>query len=308
MRTKIASLNIKGRMSGSLNKWWHIPQLMRDLQIGILAVQEMHLTAELAAEFNELFANSHELIHSPDPESRNTRGVAFVLNKRMVKTDDLKMEVLVPGRAILVSIPWRNDSRLVILNIYVPNVPGETREFWLRVRNGLRATRALKLDIMLGDFNLVEDALDRIPCSLGDPQATELLREVKSSLNLVDGWWRANPNEKGYTWVRDSDGTQSRLDRIYVREDIYNDCTEWGINASSIPSDHDIVGAKIAILSDPVIGRGRWTIPMRLIRNRRTKPIIQELGRKLQERLKGATWRTAWENPQRMLKEFKVMV
>ena len=181
-RTKIALLNIKGQMSGSLNKWHHVPRLMRDLQIGVLVVQETHLTAELAAEFNGLFENSHELIHSLDPGSRNARGVAFVLNKRLVRTNDLKMEVLVPGRAILLSIPWRNDSRLVILNIYVPNVPGETREFWSKVQNGLQVAHSLKPDIMLGDFNLVEDALDRIPCSQGDPQATELLREIWTSL------------------------------------------------------------------------------------------------------------------------------
>lgn len=68
-RTKVASLNIKGWMSGNLNKWHHIPQLMRDHQIGILAVQETHLMDELAAEFNTLFERSHELVYSPDPGS-----------------------------------------------------------------------------------------------------------------------------------------------------------------------------------------------------------------------------------------------
>lgn len=104
------------------------------------------------------------------------------------------------------------------------------------------------------------------------------------------------------------DGAQSRIDRIYVKEDIFNECTEWGINASPIPTDHDIISAKITIPSDPIIGRGQWAILTRLVRNKRTRLAIQRLGRELQERLKGATHRTAWEIPQKLLKKFKVTV
>ena len=61
---KFASLNIKGRMSGDINKWLHIPQMMRENQIGILTVQETHLTKELAEQIHTLFGNMMALHYS----------------------------------------------------------------------------------------------------------------------------------------------------------------------------------------------------------------------------------------------------
>ena len=208
-RLKIASLNIKGRNSGVLSKWHSIPRLMRDKRIGILAVQETHLTEDLALDFERLFGNAFWLIHSPDPESTNARGVAFVLNKSLVATDDVKTEVVVPGRAIVLSVPWKSEAPITALNIYAPNCPQEAREFWKTVRDSLERTTLMKPNVLLGDFNLVEDALDRIPSSLDDPQTTERLKEVRTRLDLIDGWRKANEEEKGYTWSRPTDGTQS---------------------------------------------------------------------------------------------------
>ena len=47
MKLKIASLNIKGRKSESIDKWMHIPQIMCERKMAILAMQETHLTDKL---------------------------------------------------------------------------------------------------------------------------------------------------------------------------------------------------------------------------------------------------------------------
>ena len=100
----------------------HVPQLMRERKIGILAIQETHLTDELALQFEELFDNNLKLIHSPDPTTRNARGVAIVLNKRLVKTDNIKETTIIPGRAIIIKIPWHDNQNINILAIYAPNI------------------------------------------------------------------------------------------------------------------------------------------------------------------------------------------
>ena len=122
----MASLNIKGRRSGDIKKWMHIPQIMRKKKISILAVQETHLTDELAHQFKSLFKNTLDLIYSPDPETRNARGIAIVLNKRLMKTDNVKETIIVPGRAMTINIPWHDSQRVNILAIYAPNTPRET--------------------------------------------------------------------------------------------------------------------------------------------------------------------------------------
>lgn len=97
----------------------------------------MHLTEEIAKNFEYMYGNNLQLIHSLDPTSNNARGVAFVLNKRLLPTDNVTPEVLVPGRALMISIPWKDNAMITALNIYAPNVPQEARIFWREIQDGL---------------------------------------------------------------------------------------------------------------------------------------------------------------------------
>lgn len=80
------------------------------------------------------------------------------------------------------------------------------------------------------------------------------------------------------------------------------------ITPATIPMDHYMVSAKIATPSDPVIGKGCWAIPTRLLKNRRVRPTIQWLGMETQTRMEKLAQRTPQENPQTIMKEFKVAV
>ena len=108
---------------------------MRDSHIDILAVQESHLTDDVAKQFSDLFGNRLSLFHSPDPETNNARGVAIVVSKRKFHTHNISHTVLVPGRAILASIPWQNNQTIRILAIYAPNIPREIKDFWKTLLN-----------------------------------------------------------------------------------------------------------------------------------------------------------------------------
>ena len=286
----------------------HVPQIMREGRIGLLAIQETHLTDDLADQFNTLFGNKFKLVYSPDPLTRNAKGVAIVINKRMIRTDDVQMSTLVPGRVISVLIPWQDDLRVNVMAIYAPNAPREIEEFWKSMTDKVQADPSLKPEVVLGDFNLVEEALDRILSKSDDPHATEKLKEFRVRHNLVDGWRKANPEEKGYSWMRDSDRTQSRIDRIYVHESFFNDCSNWRIEPAPIPSDHDLVSASVGTPSSPELGRGRWAIPTRLIKNRTIKNEIQNMGRKLEWDLRALTHRSQQRNPQTILRDFKTKV
>ena len=305
---KMATINIKGRRSGDTDKWMSLPQIIRERKIGLLAVQETHLTDELADQFENLFGNTLLLKFSPDPNTRNARGVAVVINKRIVKTQGIKETVIVPGRAMIITIPWHDDQHVKVLAIYAPNVPREIAEFWKSVQSKIDASPDLRPDVVMGDFNLVEDAIDRIPSKTDDQRATGALREFVMKHNLTDGWRKANPDEKGYTWSRDSDGTQSRIDRIYVHEDYFRECSGWNIEPAPIPTDHELVSASISTPSTPEIGRGRWAIPMRCLKKREVKEEVQREALALQRGIENLTGRTPHNNPQTMLKKFKEAV
>ncbi|KIY53830.1 hypothetical protein FISHEDRAFT_54914 [Fistulina hepatica ATCC 64428] len=105
---------------------------------------------------------------------------------------------------------------------------------------------------MLGDMNVVEDSLDRLPERRDNKEVVNALNELKRHFHLKDGWRSANPNERGYTYLQTAMGSQSRIDRIYVTN------------------------------------TGRWTIPRHLIGNKKFTKEIKKIGMKYQEDLEQA--------------------
>jgi hypothetical protein len=66
--------------------------------------------------------------HPTKPNS--TAGVAFLLNKKFLDTDNYREHVLIPGRALFISIPWHQGETLTLLNIYAPNDAAERHKLW----------------------------------------------------------------------------------------------------------------------------------------------------------------------------------
>ena len=60
-------------------------QLMRDRQIGILAIQETHLKLNELNSLNQLFEKSLVVHTSEDTNNANSKGVASALNNRLVR-------------------------------------------------------------------------------------------------------------------------------------------------------------------------------------------------------------------------------
>src|ERR1700722_20273925 len=86
--------------------------------------------------------------------------------------------------------------------------------------------RLPKVDILLGDFNLVEVAVDHIPSHADNVNTVEALNEVKHMFQLQDGWRNNNPAAKAYTYLQSHSGSQSRIDRIYVSRTILKNSYE----------------------------------------------------------------------------------
>lgn len=194
---------------------------------------------------------------------------------------------------------------LNVLVVYAPNTPGEIRDFWKTIHTTVNENPNLSPNILLGDFNLVEDTFNRLPTRADNTQAVEALRDFKTKHNLIDRWRKSHPIEKGYLWSRESDGTQSRIDRIYVHENLFGECKDWVIEQPPFPMDHDVVSARIVTPSAPLIGKGRWAIPTRLLKNKKLKDDIQTLGKTLESKMARAQERMAEANPQSLLSKFK---
>ena len=100
-------------------------------------------------------------MYSPDPDRPTAaRGVATVLNRELIDTSGAQMTTLIPGRATLTTVHWHAGRKLTLLNVYAPNTPAENETFWETLANKLETSNHRKPDIVLGDFNLVEESID----------------------------------------------------------------------------------------------------------------------------------------------------
>jgi hypothetical protein len=125
---KIASLNMNGQHScrgqdqdlatnitaniteSWYSKWNEVSCMMKEQNVGICLLQETHILGEQALELQELYRDSYHILTSHDKNEPNSKGVATILNKHLLMTDNtsVKTRDLILGWALLLSLTWAN--------------------------------------------------------------------------------------------------------------------------------------------------------------------------------------------------------
>ncbi|OJT14554.1 Transposon TX1 uncharacterized 149 kDa protein [Trametes pubescens] len=317
---RVATLNMNG--FGNLirdhpdNKWGRIYRMMSEQRIGILMLQETHLTEERREQIQRMFAGRVKIFASPHPDSPTQKeGVAVVINKKIVSAKGAKCEVIVPGRAIQLAMPWRGGTLRQLLCVYAPTSAGvaDRCEFYERVsRYYEQNPDAPKPHLMAGDFNNVEDLWDRLPCvGTARDASTGKLDDLKAALSLMrrDGWRTTYPDCRDYTFQRrcGENVQMSRLDRIYVTDELMRWAKEWTITPVGVKTDHNLVSVLLTEQDAPEVGRGRPVFPMHLLKDKVLARRMREIGfnalREIEEVAR--VGRTDDRNPQIILASLK---
>ncbi|GJE94639.1 transposon TX1 uncharacterized protein [Phanerochaete sordida] len=296
-----------GGTNGPLGKWSHVNQLVRDKKIGILALQETHLTAAMAASIQEVFGRRLEVFYSSNPDRPNAQGVAIVLNKELVHTTNARSSELIPGRALLVDVPWHRGRTLSIAAVYAPNVPQDNAAFWSELEAIWQERNLPRPDLLLGDFNVVTDEIDRAPCRGDNAEAVSALLRMCRTLQVFDGWRETNPDTKKFSFSQASTGSRSRIDRIYCSAAMLETAVDWSIDLTGgVVTDHLMVSTRVRDPDAPFIGPGRWVLPTSLMEDKNFQQTLQTLGKQLEDRIISCQGnRSAVDNPQVHLKRFK---
>ncbi|KAJ7072445.1 Endonuclease/exonuclease/phosphatase, partial [Mycena amicta] len=310
----LAAFNVKGTNGNSLqspnHKWHDLHQMLFDEKIGVIVVSETHLSTERADEIQESHMKKRmKIFNSPDPENpTGAKGVAVVLNRELTNIEGVRVKYLIPGRAILVSIPWHKKASITILAIYAPAESArekeefwnELTEMWIDPENDMPA-----IDWLGGDINLVLNQMDRLPQKEDDTGAVAALTRFLHIVNLIDGWREANPHAKEYTFTSTATPpTHARLDRLYVPKNHFKRYRGWSIdNAGGHLSDHRMVSVTLTTPGSPYIGKGRYTIPLQILHDREFRDYAIHKGAKLEAALEEE--RMEERNPQTLFHNYK---
>ncbi|KAF9491972.1 DNase I-like protein, partial [Pleurotus eryngii] len=154
--------------------------------------------------------------------------------------------------------------KLTVLGVYVPNSITDNAKFWDALRVFfIENPNERRPDLMLGDFNIVEDTIDRQPAHMERNSATEALDKLKLELGMRDRWRKIYPDSVQFTFQqmrRDDNDTpaMSQIDRIYITNDQLKRSREWRIKPSGLDAaDHWIISVQISAKQAPEIGNGR---------------------------------------------------
>ncbi|KAJ3925805.1 MAG: hypothetical protein NXY57DRAFT_1051616 [Lentinula lateritia] len=296
------------------NKWKFVWRLMKDKRIGILALQETHLTNERVHEINEEYGKQIQVFASHDPTNPTGKGgVAIVLNRRMIHAKNPRTYEIVPGKALLIQIVLHQKDNLSVLVVYAPNVSGnngsENAAFWEEIKTYFETRPNIpKPDVMLGDCNMVESGMiDRMPAHDDPEEACEALDNIKTLLQLRDGWRLTNPGDKSFSYMQLAMGSQYRIDRIYVTDAIMETAKEWKIRETGVPNaDHSLISVQITSEEAPWFGKGRWRIPDYVIRDKDLMAYAREQGIKARKELETLTEQTPTKNAQTTWYSYKM--
>ncbi|KAE9382847.1 DNase I-like protein, partial [Gymnopus androsaceus JB14] len=251
-------------------------------------------------------------IHSTiDPDHPNAAGTAIVLNYDLVNTEQVKTHIVIPGRAICITIPHYANKTLTILGIYAPNENMTVnREFWEQLTDAWLKLNLPVVDMILGDYNVVEEPADRSNNRSDNQAAVEALVNFKSLFRVKDRWRATYPTDRKYTYTHHGPNntiTKSRLDRIYVSEGLQQSCRHWKITDDFIDlTDHNMVSVVINTPGTPYHGRRRYTMNLASLENPKLISEFVKIGHEMAEdqaRSSGRT-RTQGYNPQMFLQEF----
>lgn len=306
---QIATLNMRGGGSDTTRrKWNEVNQLIRNSKIDILAIQETHLTDEAQEELNILFERQLHIVSSIDTAQPNAKGVAFVLNKRTTRWEEARTTAIIDGRALILEIPWTEHEKLQCVNVYAPNETQQNELFWIQLKQYWSGQRARqKPQIVLGDMNIVEDALDRMPAHYDPYQAVSALIELKTHLGLSDGWRKQNPNTIDFSFYMIGRHLQSRIDRIYIKDSLEKYTWNWSIDRIGINTDHLMVAMTILNPKLPYIGNGRYAMLIHLTSDETLLDTLEKMGLVFQKRLESIKGRrTPEKNPQKLHKSLKI--
>ncbi|EPS95047.1 hypothetical protein FOMPIDRAFT_1133216 [Fomitopsis schrenkii] len=308
---KVGSLNLSGRgtIADCNGKWGAINQLMREKRIGILAIQESHLTDEDVNLIHQLYGRRLRVLHSADVDRPSkASGVAFVLNRELVDTKDAKVSTLIEGRALTLKLHWHGQTAITLMNVYAPNAPLENAVFWRDLDKKLASRGEKNPEVVLGDFNLVEEPIDRLPMKDSAAPALVALKELLMRLNLHDGWRVTEPGMLDFTYPQRGSVSRSRIDRIYLSSDLLMRSTDWLIESTGTPTDHRLVSARLTCAQSPYIGKGRWAMPIHLLQDQTFINEVVALGDTMTRHallILDSPDRSATDNPQLILRDFK---
>jgi len=158
--------------------------------------------------------------------------------------------------------PGSSSNKLVC-----PKNDKEKEDFFKKVTTMVNKNEHKNLCIM-GDFNCVENDIDRSPPHKDNEAVIASLKKMITHHKLVDVWRMKKPHNKGVLIYTNKHRAMACLERIYIHKDLLNYVYDNKVGMGQEISHHDPVFVKIMANNLPYCGEGLWRLPTKLSKSK----------------------------------------
>jgi exonuclease III len=256
---KFLTLNVKG---ANLKKMGEIISQLRLLRVDIAILTESHFTIARVAKMKELYNN---ILWATNAPWENKCGVTIVVMHKDRVQNRLLEEVYndQKGRILAIRLTYQGQD-LKIMGVYAPNQESACVNFF--AADIPLAYAQCRPNIIGGDWNKTQHQLDRNPPRLEDPRIRRSLKRAFLNGTYVDGWRKTNPTKMQYTyWATNDFASGSRIDRIYVTQQLHRRSSNWEIGTQPAWTDHAPAIMELHMGGHVKPGRGHWKLKPELL-------------------------------------------
>ena len=229
MTYKLLTINIRG--VNDKNKRQRFFAMLEALAIDFIFLQETYTSETDYQNIANDWRGMSIWNHGPD---KHTNGTA-ILFKNSLNFNIIDTKKDNDGRILITTIEIEQEI-IALTNIYAPTIPKDRPSFFKGLKEIIPDNAS---PIIAGDFNMVTDPThDRVGPHIRTTHTSGMveLTDILQEHDLTDAWRDTHPSKHQYTYRKQRQTIQSRIDRIYLSKRLnYRDCKIIPLGVS----DHD---------------------------------------------------------------------
>ena len=265
-RLKILSLNVHGL--GSIGKSIKIVQELGHLNCDVFLLQETLVSCKKQADtFEKLWRGKWFWSFG----TSKSAGVA-VLFLPSFSGKIIRFLIDSDGRILSLLIDYHSLC-LNIVNLYFPNAASDRKIFLSNLHNFFLSQGLL---VISGDFNCIDNILDKFNCSVVSSADKTSLFTFMTDFSLVDVWRKQNPRKVSFLWSNSDRTKASRIDSFFIAKSLFGKVSSCEI-LPCVFSGHDFIKLDVSLEGVIRCGADVWRFNNSLLSDPEFKNILKLL-------------------------------
>ena len=243
----------------------------------LILIETHHKVLDEISPLLRTYSNDMEILHSEATAGDSYAGIAVLVNTKLTL---LEHTSLLRGRLLNFKLKCQSKKVYNISVIYGYTGKSASQTRMKEMTDYLVSYhKTSDNNIVLGDFNFVEDDLDRTNrTKTGKNQTDNILSktwgDLIAELGLSDPFRVRNPNRRVYSYIHTKDNSKSRIDRIYMNDENCNEVLLYKHVPTMFRRAHKII--TFSLKEGCERGPGFWKMNISILKDQAYETLVEK--------------------------------